>query len=396
MPRSVFKISWDHLNEGNPVAAYVKNIAKNGAYYWVMALAYPCEVGYMSVRLKPGSNLFNKAKRIYKKTLQLEKKKEQALGKRKGMYRSEEFLLEALQEEGYDSYDAFMWEALKQEMRNREQVLDQQNFNFFEQAQNVPEHLKTLQQRLGDLFAHLESLSELHDILLEHSDYMLELSRSILLLSINAQVSSSKLDSSDNSITVVAENMGMQTHKGEEQLLEIQKIVKELNQLLRSLNFNIISSKLQVEMTNLFLDELTDDQNSKKLNQNITSEKSIDLLYRGFVPKLKSIKENVRQLPRYIRNLRSQVDEIGKFLQILRYIHTMGKIEVQKMTEKANSFKTTFQDLISEVDSAQDRLDELSDVIYNNEQTSTIFAQSEKTLRHAIEKIKRKRGNYSR
>lgn len=66
------------------------------------------------------------------------------------------------------------------------------------------------------------------------------------------------------------------------------------------------------------------------------------------------------------------------------------------MTEKANSFKTTFQDLIAEVDSAQDRLDELSDVIYNNEQTSTIFAQSEKTLRHAIEKIKRKRGNCSR
>lgn len=149
MPRSVFKIFWDHLNEGNPVAAYVKNIAKNGAYYWVMALAYPCEVGYMSVRLKPGSNLFNKAKRIYKKTLQLEKKKEQALGKRKGMYRSEEFLLEALQEEGYDSYDAFMWEALKQEMRNREQVLDQQNFIFFEQAQNVSEHLKLYSRDWG-------------------------------------------------------------------------------------------------------------------------------------------------------------------------------------------------------------------------------------------------------
>lgn len=390
MPRSVFNIFWDHLNEGKPVAAYVKNLAKNGAYYWVMALAYPCQEGYMSVRLKPGSDLFEKAKRIYEDTLQLEKKKEQELGKRKGMYQSEEFLLEALQKEGYESYDAFMWDALEKEMRNREQVLDQQNFDFFEQAQNVPPHLKTLQARLGHLFARLESLSELHDILLEHSDYMLKLSRSILLLSINAQVSSAKLDSSDDSITVVAENMGMQTQKGEEQLLEIQEIVKELNQLLRSLNFDIISSKLQVEMTNSFLDELSSGQNSEHFDQNITGEKAINLLYCGFVPKLNSIKENVQQLPRYIRALRSQVDEIDKFLQILRYIHTTGKIEVQKMTEKANSFKTTFQDLISEVDAAQDRLDELSDVIYDNEKTSAIFAQSEKTLRHVLNKIEQR------
>ncbi len=387
MPRSVFKIFWDHLNENKPVAAYVKNLAKNGAYYWVMALAYPCEEGYMSIRLKPGSLLFDKTKKLYQETLRYEKKREQELGKRKGMYRSEEFLLQVLRDEGYDSYDEFMWDALEQEMRNREVELSKRNFDFFEQAQNVPIHLKKLQTVLGKLFARLESLSELHDILLEHSDYMLKLSRSILLLSINAQVSSAKLEDTDDSITVVAENMGMQTQKGEEQLLEIQKIVKELNQLLRSLNFDIISSKLQVEMTNSFLDELDGDSDSDDFNQEIMGEKAISLLYCGFVPKVKSIRENVRQLPRYIRNLRSQVNEIDKFLQVLRYIHTTGKIEVSKMTEKGNSFKTTFQDLIAEVKSAQKRLDELSDVIYDNEQTSSIFAKSEGTLRNVLKKI---------
>ena len=387
MPRSVFKIFWDHLNQHKPVAAYVKNLAKNGAYYWVMALAYPCEEGYMSIRLKPGSAVFNTAKKIYRETLRFEKKKEQELGKRKGMYGSEKFLLEALHDEGYDSYDDFMWDALEKEMRNREVELKKKNYNFFERAQNVPIHLKKLQTVLGKLFARLESLSELHDILLEHSDYMLKLSRSILLLSINAQVSSAKLEGTDDSITVVAENMGMQTQKGEEQLLEIQEIVKELNNLLRSLNFDIISSKLQVEMTNSFLDELSEEGNSKNFNQKISGESAIDLLYDGFIPKLKSIQSNVRKLPRYIRDLRSQVNEIDKFLQVLRYIHTTGKIEVSKMAEKASSFKTTFQDLITEVDSAQTRLDELSEFLYDNERTSSIFAESEKTLKNALQEI---------
>jgi aerotaxis receptor len=388
MPRSVFKIFWDHLEAGQPIASYVKNLAKDGAYYWVMALAHPCKEGYMSIRLKPGSELFQKVKRIYKTTLKFEKEKEKELGKRRGMYESEKFLLEQLKEEGYDSYDDFMWDALEQEMRNRENELKNQNFNIIDQFQDVPEYLINLQSVLGKLFARLKNLSLLHDILMEHSGYMLKLSRSILFLSLNAQVSSAKLENADDSITVVAENMGMQTQQGEDKLLEIQDIVKKLNGLLRTLNFDIISSKLQVEMTNTFLDELASGDNSENFDQKITGEKAIDLLYCGFRPKLKSIRDSVRKLPNYIRQLRSQVAEIEKFLHVLRYIHTTGKIEASKMNEKASSFKTTFQELINEVNSAQTRLDELSEVIYDNEQTSSVYAKSEKELKTALRKMK--------
>jgi aerotaxis receptor len=384
MPRSVFKIFWDHLNDHKPVAAYVKNLAKDGAYYWVMALAYPCQEGYMSVRLKPGSNLFEKVKRIYDDTLKFEKRKERELGKRKGMYEAEEFLLEKLQQEGYDSYDEFMWDALEQEMRNRESVLRKKGFKFSDKVQDVPEYLLNLQSVLGDLFDRLESLGVLHDILMEHSEYMLKLSRSILLLSLNAQVGSAKLENEDDSITVVAENMGLQTQKGEVELLEIQDIVKKLNKLLRSLNFDIISSKLQVEMTNSFLDELQRGENSENFDQILSGEKAINLLFCGFGPKLQSIEENVRQLPDYIKKLRSQVEEIERFLHVLRYIHITGKIEVSKMNEKTNSFKTTFQELIREVESAETRLNELSDAIYDNEQTSEVFAESEKEIKNIL------------
>ena len=41
MPRSVFQLFWEYLRNGQPVAAYVKNLAADGRYYWVLALAGP-------------------------------------------------------------------------------------------------------------------------------------------------------------------------------------------------------------------------------------------------------------------------------------------------------------------------------------------------------------------
>lgn len=53
MPKSIFKIMWDTLKEGNPFFGYVKNRSKNGNYYWVFALVFPYEDKYISIRLKP-------------------------------------------------------------------------------------------------------------------------------------------------------------------------------------------------------------------------------------------------------------------------------------------------------------------------------------------------------
>jgi PAS domain S-box-containing protein len=41
MPRAVFKLLWDTLFEGREIFAYVKNMAKNGNYYWVFAHVTP-------------------------------------------------------------------------------------------------------------------------------------------------------------------------------------------------------------------------------------------------------------------------------------------------------------------------------------------------------------------
>lgn len=37
MPKIIFKYLWDTIKEGNDVKAFVKNLSKDGGYYWVFA-----------------------------------------------------------------------------------------------------------------------------------------------------------------------------------------------------------------------------------------------------------------------------------------------------------------------------------------------------------------------
>jgi len=58
MPPAAFKDLWDTIQAGNKWHGYVKNLRKDGGYYWVYATVIPNVrndeiVGYTSVRRKP-------------------------------------------------------------------------------------------------------------------------------------------------------------------------------------------------------------------------------------------------------------------------------------------------------------------------------------------------------
>lgn len=59
MPRAVFKLLWDTIMDGREIFAYVKNMAKTGDYYWVLAHVTPSYdasrkiIGYHSNRRAP-------------------------------------------------------------------------------------------------------------------------------------------------------------------------------------------------------------------------------------------------------------------------------------------------------------------------------------------------------
>ena len=70
MPPAAFKGLWDTISQGQKWHGYVKNLRKDGAYYWVHAAVVPNIrngriVGYTSVRRKPSRSKVAECAALY-------------------------------------------------------------------------------------------------------------------------------------------------------------------------------------------------------------------------------------------------------------------------------------------------------------------------------------------
>ncbi len=79
MPRTTFKLAWDSIQAGEEFFAYVKNMSKDGSYYWVLAHMTPDmgpngkPIGYTSVRRCPRRESLDAIGPIYAQVLAAEK-----------------------------------------------------------------------------------------------------------------------------------------------------------------------------------------------------------------------------------------------------------------------------------------------------------------------------------
>jgi len=70
MPAAAFKDLWETVRKGEKWHGYVKNLRKDGGYYWVMATVIPNIrdgkiSGYTSVRRKPARRKVEECNRLY-------------------------------------------------------------------------------------------------------------------------------------------------------------------------------------------------------------------------------------------------------------------------------------------------------------------------------------------
>jgi PAS domain S-box-containing protein len=80
MPRCVFQLLWQEINQGREIFAYVKNLAKNGDFYWVFAHVTPsfnargALEGFHSNRRKPERKAVERVIPLYQQLLAEEAK----------------------------------------------------------------------------------------------------------------------------------------------------------------------------------------------------------------------------------------------------------------------------------------------------------------------------------
>jgi len=109
MPKIIFKIMWDRLEEGKNIYAIVKNRAKDGRYYWIttdfeanLDKVTNKPISYVAYRQAASDKIVAEIEPLYKKLLEIEKTL--------GMEGSQKYLNGYLEEKG-KSYDEYM-EAL--------------------------------------------------------------------------------------------------------------------------------------------------------------------------------------------------------------------------------------------------------------------------------------------
>jgi PAS domain S-box-containing protein len=111
MPRCVFKLLWDTIETGQEVFAYVKNLAADGAHYWVFAHVTPSlgaggqVVGYHSNRRVPGQRALAEVQPLYASLLRTESSQSRPVD----AMAASTAQLEKILAEGGVSYDQFIW-----------------------------------------------------------------------------------------------------------------------------------------------------------------------------------------------------------------------------------------------------------------------------------------------
>ena len=111
MPRCVFKLLWDTLEQGSEIFAYVINRAKNGDHYWVLAHVTPSRdlrgqvIGYHSNRRVPDRAIVTeKIIPLYRTLLEEEQRH---ANRKEGMHAAFAMVVQLLEESGV-GYDEFV------------------------------------------------------------------------------------------------------------------------------------------------------------------------------------------------------------------------------------------------------------------------------------------------
>ncbi len=101
MPRVVFKLLWETISQGKNINAVVKNLAKDGRYYWIFTEFESRRdtdtgkiIGYTASRKSISKFVIEVISKLYKELLEIEKQF--------GVEESEKYLIAFLKEKGDD------------------------------------------------------------------------------------------------------------------------------------------------------------------------------------------------------------------------------------------------------------------------------------------------------
>ncbi len=296
-----------------------------------------------------------------------------------------ERLDELLKARGFSSYGDFMWAALRTEMATREETLRSLDLGqpgsevraAEGAAPNLPaerrplalfhQHCSGIDADLRQAFASIDQLVLLSEKLLPKSQFVLRLAGSIQLLSLNASIAASRLsEESGRTLAAVAERIGQHTEKNTSLLTEMNRGITALTTPLGQLLFNIVTSKLQIEMLARFAEELPTDRQEEGAGQGASIPPllapQVELLLHAFNERIGQTLPSIQRLQAELAKIKGMTDRLRSFVRTLHFIQLLGQVESSRTAEGA-AFRSIFEGVMKEADEADKEVKEFAAII---------------------------------
>jgi len=261
MPGGAFRTMWDTLKAGRPFAAYLRNLAADGAEYDVVATITPLdEGGYLSVGFRPTvDELLQTALSAYDGAKALEDSldgadRHEAAGRGAGK------ILELLSEAGVSSYEEMQSAALPAEVARREEL-----------AGGLPERPEAT-GTLGEALEGVKGIARELDAWMERSSALADLSGALrtagesLEREMNDETLTAdaldSLDRSDPGSRSLAELLDVWIHMQEivaQPVGRLHDVLSRLDANSAQTRFHVALARLHTTMMAQFIAELVDE-----------------------------------------------------------------------------------------------------------------------------------------
>jgi aerotaxis receptor len=310
MPKGVFWLLWDRIKRGEPVGAYVKNRAKDGRHYWVFAIITPIEGGYLSVRIKPSSGLFDIAKQEYASLRSLERQEKLKAED------SANLLLSRLKERQFDDYSAFASAALSQELTARDIRLNRKDDGVIAQFDGMWDMSRGLFDRIKS------TLKEY-----KQSKYV----------PINLRAQAARLGSLGEPIGIISDNYASISADAKDSMDVIMHFGQQVSRTISEGLFLIGVAKVQKEVSEAFSQESSSEGASR--DQEMKS-----LLQQQEVYSLKAF-DGLRALSSRFSDFRDACAGMRRLTLGLEMTSMMGKIESARLKNADNGLRSLIDGL---------------------------------------------------
>lgn len=369
MPRVAFLLLWENVRAGRPFAGYVKNLAKDGAFYWVFAVIVPLAGGrLLSIRFKPTSPLLATIEQLYAKLLAAEAAVLAEGGKPpEAMARSRALLADELRARGFASYDLFSHVALNTELARRDEEMARRGLVLFADGLHgagakalcaqLYRESQGVYREVTALFRELQAFIRFHEQLQDAGRAIGGVADDFRMHALNVNITSQHHGLDGRTVSVVASFLARYAQELGQGTRELGQHIARTSAATENINADIAIARLQMEMLLVFQAELAADARDTGARIGLLVD-----LEEAFVARTHCAARSIKELQNESALLAESRDLLSKIAVSIQLAQIRGLTEAARVAG-AENLRDMFADFRRKIDDTNRQLTALDDAL---------------------------------